>query len=83
MARPLRIEYAGAVYHVKAPGNQGQPIFRDDEDRRRFLATLGKPVRARLAGPGNPSRPVVSGACEWRLPRALRPVGVHNGSAAG
>jgi len=42
MARPLRIEYAGAVYHVMARGNQGQAIFRDDGDRRRFLATLGE-----------------------------------------
>ena len=42
MARPLRIEYGGAVYQVMARGNQGQPIFRDDEDRRRFLATLGE-----------------------------------------
>ena len=42
MARPLRIEYAGAVYHVMARGNQGQVIFRDDGDRRRFLETLGE-----------------------------------------
>ena len=42
MARPLRIEYVGAVYHVMARGNQGQPIFRDDKDRRRFLETLGE-----------------------------------------
>ena len=42
MARPLRIEYAGAVYHVMARGNQGHAIFRDDEDRQRFLETLGE-----------------------------------------
>jgi putative transposase len=42
MARPLRIEYAGAVYHVMARGNQGHAIFRDDRDRRRFLETLGE-----------------------------------------
>jgi len=42
MARPLRIEYAGAVYHVMARGNQGQSLFRDDPDRRRFLDTLGE-----------------------------------------
>jgi putative transposase len=35
MARPLRIEYAGAYYHVMARGNQGQVIFRDDKDRVR------------------------------------------------
>ena len=40
MARPLRIEYPGAVYHVMARGNHGQPIFTDDPDRKRFLETL-------------------------------------------
>ncbi|MGA2556304.1 MAG: transposase [Verrucomicrobiota bacterium] len=42
MARPIRIEYPGAVYHVMARGNQGRPIFADDQDRRRFLETLGE-----------------------------------------
>ena len=42
MARTLRIEYAGAVYHLLARGNQGQAVFRDDRDRRRFLETLGE-----------------------------------------
>jgi putative transposase len=40
VARPLRIEYPGAAYHVMARGNQGQVIFRDDADRKRFLETL-------------------------------------------
>jgi len=42
MARALRIEYPGAVYHVVARGNQGQAIFQDDGDRRSFLKTLGE-----------------------------------------
>jgi REP element-mobilizing transposase RayT len=42
MARALRIEYAGAVYHVMARGNQGRAIFADDKDRQRFLETLGE-----------------------------------------
>jgi len=41
MARPLRIEFAGAVYHVMGRGNQGQSIWRDDGDRKMWLATLG------------------------------------------
>jgi REP element-mobilizing transposase RayT len=41
MARPLRIEFAGALYHVMARGNQRRVIFRDDQDYRRFLETLG------------------------------------------
>src|SRR5437899_1564353 len=40
MPRKLRVEYAGAVYHVMNRGDQRENIFRDDEDRRRFLATL-------------------------------------------
>jgi len=40
MPRALRIEYPGAVYHVMNRGNQRRDIFRDDTDRRRFLATL-------------------------------------------
>lgn len=40
MARPLRIEYAGAVYHVTSRGNARQSIFKDDQDRQRFLRTL-------------------------------------------
>jgi len=44
MARPLRIEYPGAVYHITARGNAREPIFKDDEDRRGFLEILGKVV---------------------------------------
>ncbi len=33
MARPLRIEYEGVVYHVTSRGNAGKPVFRDDEGR--------------------------------------------------
>jgi putative transposase len=40
MARPLRIEFAGATYHIMARGNQGQKICLDDPDRERWLATL-------------------------------------------
>jgi len=42
MARPIRIQYPGAVYHVMARGNHGQEIFQDDQDRKRFLETLGE-----------------------------------------
>lgn len=41
MARPLRIEYAGAVYHVTSRGNARKKVFLDDTDRAEFLATLG------------------------------------------
>jgi len=42
MARPLRIEYDGAVYHVTSRGNERKNIFKDDEDRLLFLDTLKK-----------------------------------------
>ena len=47
MARSLRLEYPGAVYHVMARGNQGQPIFRDDRHRRVFLEVLAGWLRER------------------------------------
>ena len=42
MARPLRIEYDGALYHVTSRGNEKKPIFKDDADRSVFLDTLHK-----------------------------------------
>lgn len=44
MARPLRIEYAGAVYHVTSRGDRQEPIFTSDTDRIAFLDTLGQVV---------------------------------------
>jgi putative transposase len=41
MARPLRLEYEGAVYHVTSRGNERSVIFRDDRDRAKFLEILG------------------------------------------
>jgi putative transposase len=42
MARPLRIEFPGAVYHVTARGDRRESIFDDDEDRHRFLTVVGQ-----------------------------------------
>src|SRR5271170_1019921 len=42
MARKLRVEYRGAVYHVMNRGDRRESIFLDEEDRRRFLVTLGE-----------------------------------------
>jgi putative transposase len=42
MARKLRVQYAGAIYHVMSRGDRREPIFVDDRDRRRFLETLGE-----------------------------------------
>jgi REP element-mobilizing transposase RayT len=40
MARPLRIEYPGAVYHVTSRGNARENIFLEDTDRQVFLEVL-------------------------------------------
>ena len=44
MARPLRIEFKRAVYHITSRGNTGTAIFFDDEDRLRLLDVLRKAV---------------------------------------
>jgi len=44
MARPLRIEFPGAVYHVTSRGNARAPIFLADRDRYQFLDILGTVV---------------------------------------
>ena len=41
MARPLRIEYPGAFYHVTTRGNAGGRIFGNDKDREYFLDLFG------------------------------------------
>lgn len=45
MARPLRIEFPGAVYHVTSRGNARADIFDDDNDRQLFLSILGQTTK--------------------------------------
>ena len=42
MARQIRIEFPGAIYHVMARGDRREPIVKDDEDRDTFVRTLGE-----------------------------------------
>ena len=42
MARKLRVEYAGAVYHLMSRGNGKQDIFLDAKDRKMFIKALGE-----------------------------------------
>ena len=42
MARKLRVQYPGALYHVMNRGDRREVIFRDDKDRREFMSTLGE-----------------------------------------
>ena len=42
MARKLRIEYPGAIYHVMSRGDRREAIVRDEDDRQRFVESLGE-----------------------------------------
>ncbi len=44
MARPLRLEYPGASWHVTSRGNRRQDIYLDDDDRRAFIGRLAEAV---------------------------------------
>lgn len=44
MARPLRLEFPGALYHVTARGDRQEPIFEENQDRYNFLDLLAKEV---------------------------------------
>ena|SRR5437016_5264752 len=46
MARSLRIEFDGALYHVTSRGNDRKAIFKYDSDRELFLNTLVRGYRA-------------------------------------
>ena len=45
MARKLRIQYPGAIYHVMNRGDRREAIFEDDKDRERLLETLTEACR--------------------------------------
>ena len=45
MARKLRVEYEGAIYHVMNRGDRREPVFRDATDRELFLRTLAEACR--------------------------------------
>ena len=45
MARPLRPQFAGAVYHITTRGNDKQTIYFDDKDHARFLKYLDQTVK--------------------------------------
>lgn len=42
MARKLRMEYPGAIYHVMNRGDRREAIFLADQDRELFVATLAE-----------------------------------------
>ena len=44
MARPLRIEFPGALYHITSRGDRREAIYYDDEDRESFLSILAEVI---------------------------------------
>ncbi|MFV2032115.1 MAG: transposase [Gammaproteobacteria bacterium] len=42
MARPLRLEFPGALYHITSRGDRREPIYEDDQDRLQWLDILSK-----------------------------------------
>ena len=44
MTRPLRIEFAGALYHITSRGDRRETIYEDDADREAFLSVLAEVV---------------------------------------
>jgi len=45
MARPLRLEFAGGLYHVTSRGDGQEDIYLDDADRSTFLEVLAEVTR--------------------------------------
>ena len=60
MARKLRVEYPGAIYHVMNRGDRREPIFRDNADRQRFVETMlaQKQVTSRIHERAYRNRPL-------------------------
>jgi len=50
-ARPLRIEYPDAWYHVMNRGRRGENVFADEKDYNEFLALLQE--ASKMFGPNN------------------------------
>ncbi len=40
MARPLRLQYPGAFYHITSRGNERKEVFKSERDREKFLEYL-------------------------------------------
>ena len=48
MARPLRLEFPGALYHLTSRGNAQQAIFVDDWDRQQCVRLLARIIHERF-----------------------------------
>jgi len=59
MPRQMRIEFAGAIYHVMSRGDRREPIFLDEGDRHDFLETLAEACHADLIVVGRSRHPAL------------------------
>lgn len=50
MARPLRIEYASALYHVTSRGNERKDVITSQPDRKKFLYYVESAAKKKVAG---------------------------------
>ncbi len=63
MARKLRVEYPGAIYHLINRGDRREAIFKDDADCQRFLDVVkGPTIVGRMGGDGG-QRHRAAGVC--------------------
>ena len=56
MARPIRIEYEGAVYHVTIRGNDRKALFSTDADRERLVSSLAEKRNKERSDPKSPEK---------------------------
>jgi hypothetical protein len=59
MARPWRIGYDGAYYHVLSRGDEGRDIFYDDKDRENFIQAFPELTPTYLIRTFRPQDPAV------------------------
>jgi hypothetical protein len=71
MARPLRIQYPGAVYHITSRGNERKVIYKSQRDREKFIEYL-------QSATGAMEQPFIAFAfwtitiiCSWKRPKAI------------
>jgi hypothetical protein len=64
MTRPVRIEFAGALYHVTSRGDRREAIYEDDADRGGFGVGLSYFDNDRLMGSGSPISQPPARACK-------------------
>jgi putative transposase len=67
MARPLRIEFAGALYHVTSRGDGREPIYAVDQNRQVWLEVLGS-ASASIGSSMPIARWATTTTCWWKTP---------------